>query len=302
MLGMQLDYILNRFETEALARMHTFEWRFSSDGVQYTLGSFVQFFNGSLNHPPAEWLQAPTAAPPTDPNFIQLAPVVAYGELSYGYRMTCPRDGQLHCSITDAVHVNGHSGRANQFLSSVWTYPVSVAVGALRRWSEEEAKINPHFDTNYSNIWWCFFCNNQFRLLQDRQPQSTDSLAEVFGKRLSDVGRVLVMMDDFKNSKYVTRIWCVFEMFVACEREVPCTIIVAPRTLALCKNIKTVKQLMRACKVDVENAKASMPEDEKGIKKLIAERHGSFRRVNRVVKRALLVCIAEALEGLEEDD
>ena len=59
----------------------------------------------------------------------------------------------------------------------------------------------------------------------------------------------------------------------------------------------TISDLMDACDVDAEQARASMPEDEEGIKNLIIAQHGSFELVNRVVNRALLVCIAEAMRN-----
>ena len=58
-------------------------------------------------------------------------------------------------------------------------------------------------------IWWCFFCNNQFRFLQDQNRQTTADLSVVFGDRLKSVGRMLILMNDLLQPEYVKRIWCV---------------------------------------------------------------------------------------------
>ena len=60
-LGISLDFILKpgQFQVEIQARVNQVEWRRNpNDGLPYTLGSFVQFYQGSLNEPPSEWTAA----------------------------------------------------------------------------------------------------------------------------------------------------------------------------------------------------------------------------------------------------
>lgn len=55
-------------------------------------------------------------------------------------------------------------------------------------------------------VWWCFFVNNQFRMLQDGETVDTDSLLEVFAKPLARANKVLMCVDKFQNSTYNDRI------------------------------------------------------------------------------------------------
>lgn len=46
----------------------------------------------------------------SNPNFYEIAPVLAYGPNGLGYGKTCPRDGKPNCSLVDAVHET-HRGK-----------------------------------------------------------------------------------------------------------------------------------------------------------------------------------------------
>ena len=48
-------------------------------------------------------------------------------------------------------------------------------------------------------MWWCFFVNNQFRMLEDGITQDTDSLLRVFAEPLERAGKVLMCMDNFQT-------------------------------------------------------------------------------------------------------
>ena len=126
-----------------------------------------------------------------------------------GYGQLCPRDGEVHCSFVDGVHEQGSSFQANRFLSWVWGYNPSTACAALRTWCDDQRRVNPAFRAETVAIWWCFFCNNQFRFLQDQNRQTTADLSVVFGDRLKSVGRMLILMNDLLQPEYVKRIWCV---------------------------------------------------------------------------------------------
>merc|ERR1712061_652335 len=99
------------------------EWRIDpDDNSPYTFDTFM------LQHQELavqRWRTAVPCEPPRDPNFLQIAPVIAYGDLAKGAGLRCPRDGKLSCSIVDAVHQEKLSGPANEFVSWVWGYPMS---------------------------------------------------------------------------------------------------------------------------------------------------------------------------------
>jgi hypothetical protein len=67
-------------------------------------------------------------------------------------------------------------------------------------------------------IWWCVFVNNQFRMLEAGIVEEAGDLFNVFGQQLEGIGKMLMCLDKMKGSSYTTRIWCIFEVFVACQR------------------------------------------------------------------------------------
>ena len=286
MRGIALEYILQNFESEVARKVVQREWR-QVDGQVCTLDTCIMRYEGTRDVPPAEWVSAPTAAPPADPTFTQMAPVLAFGELSAGYGQLCPRDGEVHCSFVDGVHRQGSSFQANRFLSWVWGYNLSTACAALRSWHDDQRRVNPAFRPETIAIWWCFFCNNQFRFLQDQKRQTTADLSVVFGDRLKAVGRMLILMNDLLQPDYVKRIWCVFEVFVASTNDIPISVLL-PEAAVGRHALVSIDQLKATCKVNAENATATFKDDEDGIKDLIRGEHGSFAYVNTVVERALL--------------
>ena len=54
-----------------------------------------------------------------NPNFYEMAPVVAMGETGLGYGKTCSEDGGPNCSIVDAVEEH-HKGKVSHFVSWCW--------------------------------------------------------------------------------------------------------------------------------------------------------------------------------------
>jgi len=228
---------------------------------------------------------------PIDPDFKQLAPVIAYGKFALGFNQICPRDGHEHCSLVDALHKEGNSAKANQFQSWVWTYTCSTVLDAQRRWREETQCKTPTY------VWWCFFCNNQYRMLQDGQTASTEELADTFGANLKRIGKMWILLDSLTQAKYVGRIWCIFEVFVARSYDIPCSIILPEGEAHLNSKLVTIQQLKEACVVHAEGATAGKKADEDGIKKLIIDEFGSFAAVNAVVEEQLRLVMMHILDN-----
>merc|ERR1712064_20699 len=77
------------------------------------------------------------------------------------------------------------------------------------------------------------------------------------------------------------RVWCGFEVYVAHVKNIPIEVIL-PETAAaeldsLCRG--GLQHIRAAIHIDIANAKATAPEDEEGIKRLIRE-NSSFDEVN----------------------
>jgi hypothetical protein len=221
-----------------------------------------------------------------DMTFIELSKIIAYGENAYGKGLVCPRDGMVDCSIVDAVHSSGHSQKATLFLSWVWGYKFSRALSALRNYHA----THPEIRGESCFIWWCFFQNNQYRMLGSGEPQSFDSLRSVFSTQLRNVGNMCCMLDRTYDSTYVQRLWCLFEVYVAAEEEIPIEVMLPESSIMdMEKAIKTggFKGLKANLVVEAEKATATYEADEQGIKALIQEMPGGYSTLNEIVSKSL---------------
>ena len=61
----------------------------------------------------------------------------------------------------------------------------------------------------------CFFVNNQFRILLEQTAAGSDNLEAVFEDNLKRIGKMVAILDTWDRPMYLSRIWTVFEQFVA---------------------------------------------------------------------------------------
>eukprot|EP00435_Cladocopium_sp_Y103_P045738 s2091_g13.t1 len=61
----------------------------------------------------------------------------------------------------------------------------------------------------------CFFVNNQFRILLEQTAAGSDNLETVFEDNLKRIGKMVAILDTWERPVYLTRIWTVYEQFVA---------------------------------------------------------------------------------------
>ena len=55
-------------------------------------------------------------------------------------------------------------------------------------------------------LWICFFCNNQYRILESATDTGPDELKEAFESNLAKAGRMLILLDSFERPAYITRL------------------------------------------------------------------------------------------------
>mmetsp|Transcript_33388 Transcript_33388/g.78058 ORF Transcript_33388/g.78058 Transcript_33388/m.78058 type:complete len:162 (+) Transcript_33388:3-488(+) len=147
-------------------------------------------------------------------------------------------------------------------------------------------------------LWMCFFCNNQHRILNNSVSTGTSELKKVFEAHLTSIGQMIIIMNDFIQPIYVTRVWCVFETFAAIENEIePVIVLPDEAEEKLQQQIKTAGLgdfLHHFQRMDVEAAEASSKSDEQSIKDLIRRTVG-FERVNSSVKKKLMSWVSGAV-------
>ncbi|CAE7498248.1 wdr5 [Symbiodinium natans] len=229
-------------------------------------------------------LTAQEATGKENPNFHELAPVIAYGPNALGSGSICPRDGRPGCALVDVIP----SGPATHFLSWAWSYRMKTVVLALRHWSQDSSNsIKP----DQTFIWICFFCNNQERILNEKSQEGSDDLETTFQSRLRSIGHVLVLFDDWSKPAYLTRVWCIFETFVAVRSDICYTLIFPPESAESMHGALQRGMHLEVTKdwssIDVAHATASRPVDEEKVKGIIS-RTSSFDEVNSVVKDHLI--------------
>jgi len=171
---------------------------------------------------------------------------------------------------------------------------INAANQALARWWERHRIVSGAGLEDGIYMWWCVFVNNQFRMLEAGQVEEPDDLFDVFGQQLQGIGKMLMCLDKMRGGQYTTRIWCIFEVFVACQRSIPTTVILPELEVGA---IASLEELTHECRVDAEQAKASVQADADAIKDHIKQKHQSFEYVNRTVEHALWCEVIEFLES-----
>ncbi|CAE7253082.1 PVALEF [Symbiodinium microadriaticum] len=236
-----------------------------------------------------------------NPNFYDMAKVLAAGptgtrlsvrcswqeqfldtdmQHGLGHGKVCPRDGKRGCSIVDAVDAR-HRGKVTHFLSWCWAYKLQDFVSAISSWTKRHELV-----TSEVFLWICFFCNNQYRILESATDTGPDELKEAFESNLAKAGRMLILLDSFE------RAWCIFETYVCIDNKFPMTIILPEHAEDLFRQkmetaggLRNLRQEFGA--IDARSAKASSQADQQMIRDLILRTTG-YNVVNEAVKKCLL--------------
>jgi hypothetical protein len=146
--------------------------------------------------------------PPDSPELATIHHMVTTVGKPAGASTVCPRDGEMGCSYVDTLTKRDDVGRAVALLSYTWGYKMLSVASALQRWADQGGH-NP----KRSYIWICSLCLNQHRI--GTKVVSAEQLAGEFGPRVVAIGRLLPMLEPWRNPSYLTRAWCLFELYTA---------------------------------------------------------------------------------------
>ena len=145
-LGISLQYVFEELESVYRETAQKADWHLDEWGPITKSGYLVKARNCGgpvqLLDPSFAWNALPLCDYPKDPNFHQVAAVLAYGPWALGKGLCCPRDGQADCSIVDALQAQSKSARATWFLSWVWGYRFSTVYKAFGFWNALEPFIS----------------------------------------------------------------------------------------------------------------------------------------------------------------
>ncbi|CAB9512394.1 Kinesin light chain [Seminavis robusta] len=196
-----------------------------------------------------------------------------------GASVVCPMDGELGAAY---VHSLGDDpdkvGPALFMLSYTWGYAIGSVVDTLSYFCQEQ-----QLDPKRTYIWICCLCNNQHRVYSNNKSGKEvpfEDFRDIFFGRVMGTGHILAMMSPWNEPSYLSRIWCIFEMYVACSNQqsgvevtivMPITEKVAMlNALVLTGDTGGVDKLYQALSnTSVEKAQATQEEDRHRILQLV---------------------------------
>lgn len=219
-----------------------------------------------------------------------------------GAGRSCPRDGLQGCAYVDAVEGERMTGRATHMLSYTWAYRLRDIVDSLGSFCQSQS-LSPS-DTY---IWICCLCINQHRV---KEAQARNEhipfhrFAAEFGSRVENIGNVLALMTPWKAPKYVSRVWCIFELSTALQlQDSGCQLdIIMPPSQAVefaqaIFDGPGMEQLWESLKaIRVEKAQASVEQDKVNILEMI-EANGGYAKHNAAVVKRLQMWLSESAES-----
>lgn len=212
-----------------------------------------------------------------------------------GQDLVCPRDNRMGTAYVDAIcpgpdasHA-GKIGRATYMLSYTWGYQIGEIVDTLSYYCQVKGS-----DPKTTFIWICCLCINQHRVAElaaKNEFVAPEEFFASFGQRVTNIGHMLSLMAPWDDPKYITRVWCCFEMHTALQNpSVEFEIIMPPgeakklqSTLAneFDSVIKVISYL------DVTLAKATVEADKQQIFQHITQYGGGFRKFNHDMVAAM---------------
>lgn len=215
---------------------------------------------------------------------------------------TCMTDLKSGCSVIDTLaHAKSPDvGMSTAYVSWVWKYPIDTLFSALQKYVIDE-NLNP--STTF--FWICFFQNNQHRIIAENKLQTADTLGEVFATQLMSIGRMVIVIDDWKVPQYCSRVWTLFEAYQGLKNGIPMTAVFPDKGKSATDfdldGFTLRDAVEKICgAVDVERAESWQPEDKAAILEIIRGSHGGTddfnSRVRTLIWDALMDMAKQAMQ------
>jgi len=230
-----------------------------------------------------------------DPSFNDMKPAFWLGADPLGGDIICPRDLKPGCALVDWLPQKERREQTH-FMSWTWSYRLSQVQSAL--WMYQASSVIQQ-DVYF---YMCFFVNNQFRIIVERSMTGSSNLGVVFNENLTRVGKMVAILDTWKNPVYLGRVWTIYEQFMARSLDIPVTFAMPESS-----NQSLQEQISRGdlgireiteslSSIDVQHAKAWDPQDEIAVKGVIQASTPDFSYVNNHVTRVMVKWIGEVVK------
>ena len=227
-----------------------------------------------------------------EPTFMDLKTAFWLSEQPIGRDIICPRDGKAGCALVDWIP-REHRRQQTHFMSWTWKYTLQQVQSALQMFGD--GLVGPCY------FYVCFFVNNQFRILLEQIASGSDNLEAVFEDNLKRIGKMVAILDTWKRPVYLTRIWTVFEQFVASTLQIEVQFVMPKATAKqlqgeIASGSEGIDRVINALsEVDSARAEAWKLEDEVKVKSMIQDTVG-FRNVDAHVTDVMTTWIGKVVE------
>lgn len=214
-----------------------------------------------------------------------------------GREIQCPRDGRPGCALVDWIP-RDDAKEQTHFMSWTWRYSLSQVQSALEMYQANA----PMVVARHVSFFMCFFVNNQFRIVVEGSGTGSQDLECVFRQNLVRTGQMIAILDTWVQPVYLSRVWTIYEQFVASSMDIPVTFLMpeaAAKSLQeqIERGAEGISHIIESVSmVDVANAEAWKPEDETKVKSVIQGSVG-FEQVNRHVVEVMVQWIGNVVKG-----
>jgi len=217
-----------------------------------------------------------------------------------GEQVECSRDGRKGAAYVDAIGEED-AAPATHMLSYTWGYTVQSIVSSLSKYCEDN-----DLDPKKTFFWICCLCVNQHRVNEARAANITvpfETFKSTFEGKVKKIGHVVALMAPWDGPRYLTRVWCVFEMSQALQVPgIELDIIMPPDEKeafgkALEDGTGELEDVYNVLwSVSVESAEASVEEDKINILTLIENGPG-FHAINTGVSKRIMTWFLSSAEN-----
>ncbi|OLQ04657.1 hypothetical protein AK812_SmicGene12226 [Symbiodinium microadriaticum] len=229
-----------------------------------------------------------------DPSFNDMK-AFWLGEEPIGRDVVCPRDGKPGCALVDCIP-RPDRRQQTHFLSWTWRYTLGEVKSALRVYRDAHLAA-----TDAVFFFMCFFVNNQYRIIVEGSATGSDNLESVFADNLTRIGRMVAILDTWKQPVYLRRVWTVYEQFIASTLEIPVVFAMPEASVASVRQqilrgeggIMEVTESMK--NVNSASAEAWDPKDETKVKREI-QRTVGFSHVDDHVREVMIQWVGGVVE------
>jgi len=224
-----------------------------------------------------------------------------------GLSIVSPIDNKIGAAYVHCLKGDDHVGEANFMLSYTWDYTIGDIIDTLDSYC-----MSNSLDPRRTYIWICCLCVNQHRVFEQKKSGMlvpSDVFFNEFQSRVIGIGHVLAMMAPWKEPKYLTRIWCIFEIYTAHQYKDRCrvTIVMPPNQKKELEHDLLNEKSHRfdtlyetLGKTKIEDAKATVEDDRIAILEMVRAKDGPGYRglnnqVNELLRGWVLYSIREAV-------